>query len=171
MSPQTDTGLTARTWRVALIVFLTVLLGGTGLSGAAALWSKQATVTGPVATGTWSQALQPGWVWNPTITATSTESSSAHRDILVDWQPPAQTGTSVRYTMTLTPRGQGRIQEGPLAVAGDASAARYTVHHNFLPDTFVLTVTATVDGVTSAPVTRHVHLDKTGAPVITAATG
>jgi hypothetical protein len=92
-------------------------------------------------------------------------------DIVFDWQPPTQAGSTVSYKTTLTPRSIGDIKDGPAAVDGDASAIRYTVHHNFLPDTFVLTITATVDGVASAPVTRNVHIDKSGVPTIAAATG
>jgi hypothetical protein len=171
MSTQTTPGISRRTWRTAVIVFLVVLLGGSGVSGAYALWSKQATVTATVSTGTWSEPLRPGWTWTPKITATKHEGGNAHHDIVFDWQPPAQAGSSVTYTTTLTPRGQGRVHDGPVAVDGDASAIRYTVHHNSLPDTFVFTITATVDGVTSAPVTRNVYIDKAGIPTIAAATG
>ncbi|MEW1982396.1 hypothetical protein AB0333_15930 [Citricoccus sp. NPDC079358] len=171
MSTQTGAGISRRTWRAAVIVFLTVLLAGTGLTGAAALWSVQGTVSTQVRAGTWNDPLRPGWTWTPKITATKREGGNAHHDIVFDWQPPTQAGSTVTYTTTLTRLGTGRIQEGPLAVDGDASAIRYTVHHQFLPDTFTFTVTATVDGVPSATVTRAVSIDKAGVPTIATATG
>jgi hypothetical protein len=42
-----------RTWRTAVVVFLTVFLGGLGLAGAAALWSQSGAVSATVTTGTW----------------------------------------------------------------------------------------------------------------------
>ncbi|QCU76998.1 hypothetical protein E7744_01230 [Citricoccus sp. SGAir0253] len=169
MPTPTVAGVPPRTWRAAVVLFLAVLLGGTGLSGAHALWSARGAVTATVATGTWAPAREPGWAWQPPVAAVIPE-APAHRELIIDWAPPADAGTSVSYATSLTPQGTGRIVEGPLPVEGDSSAVRYRVHHNFLPDTFVLTLTATVDGVPSAPVTLLVRIEETGAPVITSAT-
>jgi hypothetical protein len=165
MSTHTTLGISRRTWRTALIVFLVVLLTGSGVSGASALWSKQATVTTTVSTGTWAPVLDNGWGWTPVITARKVTSSSAHHQIIIDW-PDLQASTPVTYTATLVPNGGGQIQ-ATSSVPGDSSAMQYEIHHNFLPDTFTFTVTATTDGKTSARVTRTIYIeDKTGTPTI-----
>jgi hypothetical protein len=48
--------MTRRTWRIAIAVFLSVLLGGLGVASAAALWSVSGTVSAQVTTGLWGAA-------------------------------------------------------------------------------------------------------------------
>jgi predicted ribosomally synthesized peptide with SipW-like signal peptide len=166
MRTQTTPGISRRTWRTAIIVFLAVFLGGSSVSGAYALWSQQATVTTQVTTGTWVPVLENGWTWTPSITVRTVPSGNAHHQILIDW-PDVKSSTTVTYDVKLIHPQEDAVR-GRSAVFGDTSAMQYEIHHNkFLPgDTFTFTVSATVDGKTSATVTRNISIDKNGIPTI-----
>ncbi|MDI3329717.1 MAG: hypothetical protein QJR09_03135 [Micrococcus sp.] len=83
--------MTRSLWRTFLTVFLVVFLGGLGVSGAAALWSVQATLTAAVPTGTWaappSEAPEPGRPWTPCLRATVLDKNNSVL-IRLEWTAP-----------------------------------------------------------------------------------
>jgi hypothetical protein len=152
MSTQTTPGISRRTWRTALIVFLVVLLGGSGVSGAYALWSKQSNVTATVKTGTWVDYTRRDWTWEPQVSAERIRVGGT-QDVRFTWTDPADTTGEVKYHVTL---------DGPFLgwVIGDesktvtANFVEYRTTRPLISQSYDLTITAYVNGVPSTPVKR-----------------
>lgn len=129
--------------RTVAAVFLTVLLTGSGVTSAAALWSQQASVATTIATGTWGDTTPPQLAWNPVVNVTPENDNSAHLGLRITWSP-VEGKPSTTYTATLTPADT--IQKGP-EYGTDRLSAWFRLHKDEAAGRYALTLVATVDGV------------------------
>lgn len=77
-------GVSRRTLRAAVVVFLVVFLGGLGTAGASALWSQHGSVQTTVTTGTWGQP----WKWD--LTLLEGDKVKGEGVVVLAWTPPAE---------------------------------------------------------------------------------
>jgi hypothetical protein len=166
LNTPTGTGISRHTWRAAVIVFLTVLLTGTGLTGAAALWSVQGTATARVETGYW---VERNFDLSISMTATpwSGGNTGRLRGVELNWAPaPAKKppqGVEVTYKVVGTGLGTTRIEWG-LPYEGTASTRRIQITSPLIfSERFEITVTPFIDGVPGEPFTREFRYRLDGA--------
>lgn len=155
-------GVSARTWRAAAVLFLTVLVGGMGLTSAAALWSQQGQVAATVTTGSW---VQSGWTWTPVGLAAQATSSGGYVDLAFRWQPPAGMANAT-YTLTVDDSAitQGTVKDSRPGT--EPATWRMSLHQHLAGKPIPLRLTATVDGQTSAPVYLEVVFTRDGQATI-----
>lgn len=153
MTPQTGTVLSRRTWHAAIIVFLTVLLGGTGVCGAHALWSKQSIVTTAVQTGTWIDYTRPGWTWEPQVSAEQVRIRPLNQDVRFTWTAPDSASGEVKYHVNLDDPFFGWVI-GDESKTVTVDFAEYRTTRPLFSQSYDLTVTAYVNGVPSTPAKR-----------------
>lgn len=148
-----------RTWRAALVVFLTMLIAGGSASMAAALWAQQATVTTQATTGVWGVYV-PGWSWAPTVTVQGSARGSNH-DVTFAWTPPPNAGT-VTYEAELVAASPGARVVNVLSMQGATAAFRIATPRNGAY-TYRLTLVAVVNGARSSQVVRTLTLHADGS--------
>lgn len=167
MSHSRSTKLSPRTWRAAVVVFLSVLLGGLGLSGAAALWSQQSTATVSVGTGTWTDYSQPGFSLPLTMATRLTNTSGiSQRTHEITWAPagtPNLQGLNVTYRVQATETGSLRLRSPstPLLYEGpNRVTSLTTTRPTWLlpPESIRVTITPIVNGVAGAPTVKNLWL-------------
>lgn len=173
MSIQTTPGISRRTWRTALIVFLVVFLGGSGVSGAYALWSKQATVTAAVTTGYW---VQPGFDLGLSVAASRARDKDTPKLVGVElsWAPapnqkPPQ-GVEVTYKVEGRGLGKGlgaldptRIESG-LPYAGTQPNLKIQITRPIIiSERFEVTITPYIDGIAGKSSTHEFRYTTNGA--------
>jgi hypothetical protein len=173
LSTPTATGISRRTWRAAVIVFLTVLLTGTTLTGAAALWSVQGTATARVETGYW---VERNFDLGLSVTATRWRDgdTSRLRGVTLTWTPapnnkPPQ-GVEVTYKVEGKGLGKGlgalnptKIESG-LPYEGTPPLQIQITRPSFLqiPEWFEITITPYIDGIAGKPSTHEFRYDYGG---------
>ncbi|MGM7668605.1 SipW-dependent-type signal peptide-containing protein [Microbacterium sp. A93] len=104
-------GVSRRTWRAAVVLFLVVFLGGMGLTGANAWWSQQGSVQTTVTTGTWGPDPSPIPTPAPTPTPEPTEPTTPPAPW--DWGLTLSEGDKVKgegvVILAWTPPTAGRV--------------------------------------------------------------
>lgn len=155
-----------RLWAVS--VFLIMFLSATGFSGAAALWSQQATATATVTTGMWIDYTRPGFSMPLNVQATrqpSGDSLLRYRGVALSWQPAAALPAGVTVTYHVTGAGisgPNWIENG-LPYTGAGTGRDIRVSRPFGgPETWQITVTPLVNGVSGTPTTVKFTIDRSG---------
>jgi hypothetical protein len=150
--------MTRSRWRMFLTVFLVVFMGGLGVTGASALWSLETNVAATVRTGTWVR--ETGWTWKTEITVVRVErGSERYVHVIAADAPGSRPGARTTYRATLTgTKGFTTQSSGPLTTPSH----EFGIVKNDSSIVYTLTVTATVDGFTSAPVSRTFRVDPNG---------
>lgn len=152
--------MTTNSLRTFLVVFLTVLLGGLGVSGAAALWSQSGAVKTTVTTGAWVDYTRPGWSLPMTVNAQRTDYSvlQGRYDFRFTWSPEKAPDTTdpVEYVVMLESTDNGRvISSVPVTVKGSSRTVDLTVQRIWFRDAdFRLTITPVIKGVAGTPTVR-----------------
>ena len=147
-----------RTWRVAIVVFLAVFLGGMGLTSASALWSQETTTTTGVAVGHWETAGCAAGTGPLDVRVTETSNSPGNWSFDVEW--PSE--KDVAYTVTVTKVGSVGEIIGSITqrTTNGKSNVAFKVTENNEPATFVIRVTPDSGPWKGAPTTRTLVLTK-----------
>jgi hypothetical protein len=170
-TPTSTSGISPRTWRAAVIVFLTVLLTGTGLTGAAALWSVQGTVTTQVKTAFW---IKEGELFPVTISAERRSGGDdwlgVYRGVELNWAPTRSVpaGTQIAYRV----EGEGlkggllpnRFEPGSFSqdpTTATTMNVRITRPYGS-PEPFQIRVTPIVNGIEGAAITQRFTINSGG---------
>ena len=160
-----------RTWRAAVVLFLTVLLGGLGLSGAQALWSQTGNVTAQVSTGRWVDYTRPGFSLPLTVSVDPAERvpwSPGRRSIRLSWSSATELDPAahrVTYQVEAKEIGKLRMRGDALPYQGAAPEVTFqttTPLLGFPPEHLRITVTPCVDGVRGTPTVKDLWLDSAG---------
>lgn len=152
--------MTKNRLRTFLVVFLTVLLGGLGVSGAAALWSQSGAVKTTVATGSWVDYTRPGWSLPMTVNAQRTDYSvlAGRYDFRFTWSPEKAPDTTdpVEYVIMLESTDNGKVNSSvPVTVKGTTRSVDLTVERRlFRGADFRLTITPVIKGVAGTPTVK-----------------
>jgi hypothetical protein len=150
--------MTRRNLRTFLVVFLTVLCAGVGLSGAAAVWSQNATLTTTVATGTWVDYTRPGWSMPLTTSAALTDYNGGRYTFRFSWAPvdPPDTSGTVEYRVNLEAMDHGRVlSTTPVTVPDRTRNVSLSVQRTLFRDAdFRLTITPVINGVAGQPTVK-----------------
>ncbi|MFC0249967.1 hypothetical protein ACFFIO_15775 [Citricoccus parietis] len=156
MNPDHSTGgVSRRTWRTAVVLFLVVFLGGLGLTGASALWSQQGTVQATVSTGSWCSTPEEKWELPMRIYAADFGWDGSAW-VRTAWKP--ENGRSfdpcVTFKATLEPMKSedGRVISRRTVDAGqDPQASYWVATGQDNTATFRLTVTPYMNNVAGKP--------------------
>lgn len=158
-----------RTWRAALILFLTILLGGLGLTGANALWAQSGAVTAQVSTGKWVDYSRSGFSMPLTIAVDDAKDVPwypTRRSIRLSWTTAAQLdpGTQkITYRVDARKISALEVRGSALPYQGSAAAVTFeTTRPYFRTETLEITVTPFVNGVTGTPTVKVLWLDSSG---------
>jgi hypothetical protein len=159
--------LPRRTWRLAAVTFLTVLLAGTALSGAWALWSQSATVTASVSTGTWGKYSQPGWALPLTVTHRRTNNAFTRYDVQFSWTYAKAPETTQPLTYRVEASAldsHGEVTPvGPLTVTAAQSSANFSFVRDLgTSASYRLTITPVINGVDGAATTKTIKTTTLG---------
>ncbi|MEO9247773.1 hypothetical protein ABDK96_08785 [Citricoccus nitrophenolicus] len=152
MSPDHSTkGVSRRTWRAAVVLFLVVFLGGLGLTSASALWSQQGTVQATVTTGSWNDVPQKGWR-HPLNVYARLNGVDRHGNVgvRISWSPanPSPNDAKTRYTIDVRPLDGGSVHTRMPVDVGTARSKDLQVGMNSRYErNFKVTITPTLDGV------------------------
>lgn len=159
-----------RIWRAAVVVFLTVFLGGLGVSGAAALWSHSGTVAATVTTGTWVDYTRPGFDMPLTVTATDYDPgirrgvrlSYAHRAVDLPADARVTYQVTAREVHRLKVR-KGLPYEGPsTTVHFETSIPTLLTGTEHVEITVTPIVTSPAGPVAGTPTVKYVSVDIRG---------
>lgn len=160
-----SSGIGTRTWRAGVIVFLTVFLGGMGITGASALWSQQATASAGVATGHWKDTSQPGWSVPLDVTIASADYDvlrNTHTAVLT-WTPRNASDRlvpGITYLVTVVNTdGDGSVHSvGSVVASGDRRSVSMVISRGWLAVAdFRMTITPVHGGVSGRPEVRNVQ--------------
>jgi hypothetical protein len=145
-------------WRMFLTVFLVVFFGGIGISGATALWSLQTKVTGVVETATWGR--ETGWPWKTDVAVVRVEQQGERYVRITSAVAPDSTlGSTTTYQATISgTKGFPTERSGPHTTPSH----EFRIIKNDGSIVYTVSVTATVDGLTSAPVSTSFRVDPNG---------
>lgn len=156
-----------KTWRAAIVVFLTVLLGGLGLTAANALWSQSGSVTTQVSTGEWVDYSRPGFSMPVTMAVDDAEVLPwVRRSIRLSWTHEAELDAgaqNVTYRVEATEIDKLKVHGRSLPYQG--SATEVTIQTTTPvwpapPEKLRITVTPYVNGVAGAPTVKDLWLDR-----------
>lgn len=145
-------GVSRRTWRAAVVLFLVVFLGGLGLTGASALWSQQGTVQATVTTGTWSDGPTKGWR-HPLNVSAKWNGVDRHGNVgvRISWSPATASPSDGKtlYTIDVRPLDDGTVHTRMPADVGTARSKDLQVGMNRWSErAFKVTITPSLEGVT-----------------------
>jgi hypothetical protein len=159
--------VTRRNLRTFLAVFLTVLCAGFGVSGAAAVWSQNATLTTTVATGTWVDYTRPGWSVSLTTSAALTDYNGTGRyTFRFSWAPvdAPDTSSPVEYRVNLEAVDNGRVlSTTPVTVPDRTRSVSLSVLRPVFRDAdFRLTITPVINGVAGQPTVKTLRTSTWG---------
>ena len=159
MSPDHSTGgVTRRTWRAAVVLFLVVFLGGLGLTGASALWSQQGAVQTTVTTGSWSDVPQEGW-GHPLNVYARLNGVDWHGNVgvRISWSPAtaSPSDAKTRYTIDVRPLDGGQVLTPLPADVGTARSKDLWLGMGDRSErNFKVTITPSLEGVTGEVTVR-----------------
>lgn len=163
-----------RTWRAAVVLFLTVLLAGAGLTGASALWAQSGAVTAQVTTGTWVDYSRSGFTMPLKLAVKDAKwSGIGTRSIQMSWTNEAEVnaGTQkITYSVEATENSALRLHGRALPYRGSAAAVTFettTPVWPFSAQSLKITVTPYVDGVAGTPTIKNLWLDRDGETWLT----
>lgn len=149
--------MTRNTWRAAIIVFLSVLLGGSGIT-AVALWQQQRNVSIPVATGFWGGL--------PVDVQVERMNSMLLRYRIAVTNKPGRAQDAhipVTYRIDLKPLNHtGSVDTRDLPLVTEGTAWIDFSREPFSAPRFRLTVTPIVDGTALAPTTKTLSTNLLG---------
>ena len=152
--------MTRNRLRTFLVVFLTVLLGGLGVSGAAALWSQSGAVKTTVTTGSWVDYTRPGWSLPITVNAQRMDYSVllGRYDFRFTWSPEKAPDTTdpVEYVVTLESTDNGKvISSVPVTVKSSSRTVDLSVQRIWFREAdFRLSITPVIKGVAGTPTVK-----------------
>ena len=154
--------MTRQPLRAPAVVLLTVLLMGVGVTGAAALWSQQARVSATVTTGIWVEPTPPpGWRWDPQVEVVPGGVVSGNPAFTFTFST-VEGMEAAQYMFTVDK--PGFVETGPqVTVAGGETSAWFRFRKGAANKPLTVTVTATVSGVESSPVTRTFTFSNDGS--------
>ena len=142
-------GVSLRTWRAAVVLFLVIFLG---LTGASALWSQQGTVQATVATGTWSDGPTKGWRHPLNVSARwNGVDRHGNVDVRISWSPATASPSDgkTRYTIDVRPLDGGTVHTSMPADLGTARSKELSLGMRGRSErTFKVTITPSLEGVT-----------------------
>lgn len=165
-----------RTWRAALILFLTILLGGLGLTGANALWAQSGAVTAQVSTGKWIDYSRSGFSMPLTVSVDDAKDVPWYpfrRSIRLSWttaetlDPGSQ---KVTYRVHATKIDALEVRGSALPYQGSASAVTFettTPLSGWPAESLEISVTPVVNGVVGTSTVKVLWLDNKGRTWLT----
>lgn len=158
-----------RTLRAAFILFLTVFLGGLGLTGANALWAQSGAVTAQVSTGKWVDYSRSGFSMPVTMSVDDAKVQPwIRRSIRLSWTNAAGLNPAthkVTYRVKAEEIQKLKVTGQTLPYEGSAAEVTLETTTPVLaqpPEYLRITVTPYVNGVAGTPTVKDLWLDSSG---------
>ncbi|WP_422115703.1 hypothetical protein [Brachybacterium sp. UNK5269] len=160
-----------RTWRAAVVLFLTVFVVGLGLSGASAVWTQSGAVTAQVTTGKWVDYSRSGFSM-PLVASTSrADCNPFFCSTRLSWTNDAKlnSGTDkVTYRVEATQIDRMRVIEPGRPNQSSASEMTLTTSRPYgRAESVRITITPYVNGVAGTPTVKELWLDRNGGTWLT----
>lgn len=158
-----------RTWRAAVVLFLTVFAVGLGLSGASAVWTQSGAVTAQVTTGKWVDYSRSGFSMPLAASVTRTDCSLVHCWTQLSWKNDAKlnSGTDkVTYRLEATENDRLRVIGPNRPIEGSAPETTLWTSRplpGFRAESLRVTITPYVNGVAGTPTVKDLWIDRTGS--------